>query len=184
MVNEHLLYVYTNVEREEIFAKLFQQKVYKGVHVLDKSTYIILSSWRHSMMPSNELQSETCGFTLGTQSLHSSILHAILFQAWPVVTYPSAGTCCVTCQGRCHRYFGGWKGTEVSTPCNQGTKSETEMHTNNVTEPYAKPSKFVSRHELRKKKYLLKNILFPLFLLFYSLLSLTFYFSLLAIVIL
>ena len=150
-----------------------------------KSTDISLSSWRQNMLPSNELQSELVASLFGlSPCTPPHVLHAILFQAWPAVTsYPSAGTCCVTCQGRCHRYFGGWKGTVVSTPCNPGTKSETEMNTNNVTEPYAKPSKFVSRHELRKKKYLLKNILFPLFLLFYSLLSLTFYFSLLAIVI-
>ena len=37
--------------------------------------------------------------------------------------YCYVDTCCVTYQGRCHRYFGGWTEIEVDTPYNLETKS-------------------------------------------------------------
>ena len=119
--------------------------MYKGVHVLDTKVHTL--ACRHD--------DTTC--CLGTRykatavsKLAGSFYTLHCFKRDPRVTsYPSAGTCCVTCQGHCHRYFGGWKGTVVSTPCNPGTKSETEMNTNYVSEPYVKPSKFVSCKELR-----------------------------------
>ena len=37
--------------------------------------------------------------------------------------YCDVDTCCVTYQGRCHRYFGGWTEIEVDTPYNLETKS-------------------------------------------------------------
>lgn len=37
--------------------------------------------------------------------------------------YCYVDTCCVTYQGRCHRYFGGWTEIVVDTPYNPETKS-------------------------------------------------------------
>ena len=37
--------------------------------------------------------------------------------------YCYVDTCCVTYQGRFHRYFGGWTEIEVDTPYNLETKS-------------------------------------------------------------
>lgn len=131
---------------------LFRKKVYKCEHVFDTRVHTSACCHGDTCCQTSSYKAKAFSKLVGSrhQSLYSSILHAILFQAWPVVTsYPSDGTCCVTCQERSHRYFGGWKGTVVSTPCNPGTKSETEMSTNNASEPYVKPSKFASRHELR-----------------------------------
>ena len=45
--------------------------------------------------------------------------------------YCDVDTCCVTYQGRCHRYFGGWTEIEVDTPYNLETKSGRNESTRN-----------------------------------------------------
>ena len=43
--------------------------------------------------------------------------------------YCYVDTCCVTYQGRCRRYFGGWTGKVVDTPYNPETKSRRNEST-------------------------------------------------------